>query len=401
MSYMIANLLPGGGYQPDCSEHANLNSRSWIIDFVENDKTAIAYPTSCCLSAGFFARTHGMKPNDVQAGLSYYTRSLSQLVTNLNDPATANNPSNVAGALLLSIYELAISNSGRGWIYHAGGIGRMIQMRGPSAHQDGLAKNVYMMSRFPIISNALGRRRRCYLEDHCWLSDEFGDVHTEFQRLLDVFAKLPGLLEENDRLKSQRLGKGIGIGEEIERYSQSLIATISKLFVWRWSWEETYPNMAYEIPMKVTQSGEQSPFEPALYYRDFQRCRETTLYNAALLILLPIARSWGIIDASAQTLWKLRDHSRQAPCSSNLLMLPNENMTTEAIAREICRSVKYHLQGSHRMNGAMMLLLPLRVVGMFLRDKREKEWLVGITTKIATDYGFQISEGVSSRTISP
>lgn len=143
VSYLADNLFPGGGYASD----------SWIISFIAADTTTVAYPTACCLGAVMFARSRqeSITTADMRAGALYYGKALHQLNSNLQHPDLCMAPANLAASLLLGVYELAMFKDGSGWLQHAGGVSRLIEMRGPESHKTEPARTYLKINRVPIV----------------------------------------------------------------------------------------------------------------------------------------------------------------------------------------------------------------------------------------------------------
>ncbi|KUJ07183.1 uncharacterized protein LY89DRAFT_767020 [Mollisia scopiformis] len=382
VSYIAQRLFPGSGYNVPSKTH------SWILDFVETDQTSVAYSTACCLGAACFTGQTTILEKD-NAARTWYCKAIQQLNANLQSTNLRNDPSNIAASLLLGIYELAISTDGYGWICHAGGVGRLIEMRGPEAHQRGLGKRYFMVARLSIISQALFTRRRTFLEQEKWKPDssdepEIQKCNTE---IFNIFARIPGILEDSDQSTTASTDAHL---------HDAIVQILADLFAWRWNWEEVHPNFAYETP--VTKHGlatdNQGPLFPSIIsFRIFHQGRQLILYDTALILMLDLVHTLQISNAPALALATLSTH--QIPRATNPLIMPHENISIPETAREILRCIEFHLQGEHIMAGALMLLMPLRVVSAFVEDEREQVWLRGITKRMARECGWRFSEGLS------
>jgi hypothetical protein len=70
----------------------------------------------------------------------------------------------------------------------------------------------------------------------------------------------------------------------------------------------------------------------------------------------------------------------------------------QEIAREICKSVHYHLLDQHNNAGPFYLLFPLRAAyEAFAPASREAGWLQAMMRHIANLSGFEISGKLSSQ----
>ena len=99
--------------------------------------------------------THGLDIRMRQEAAIHYGKAIHRLSHNLQDPMLRQDPANIVAALLLSLYEvrapqnpktmahrlkMGVCKNRVGWIQHAGGVGRLLELRGASSHREKLAK---------------------------------------------------------------------------------------------------------------------------------------------------------------------------------------------------------------------------------------------------------------------
>ncbi len=250
------------------------------------------------------------------------------------------------------------------------------------------------------IAGAWRRRQRTFLEHKSWKSVLATDAltsQTSYNRLISILASMPGLLEDNDRIKAVQANQAAMFPNdqyEAVAYSERLTEMVGELFLWRWDWERMNPKAASEIsvdPAKsisVDESG--TPLYPTIIsYCGIQQGLQSLLYNTTLLLVLELANDWNVQDAPLLALSKMPNQDR--PLSSNPLTLPHEALSHTEVLSEICRSMEYCLQEPHTAIGAASIMYPLRALLSFSRMSRDMRWLSCITKKVANLCGLQFT----------
>lgn len=184
-------------------ESPGLNYKAWVISITKDAQPSDVSSTAfSCLATAYFGRIN--RRADILAHGSYlYGKALLQLKSAINTPATAFDARNVAATMAVCQYETLVYTSTYGWVQHAGGTGRLMEMRGPHAHQDGLSHKCFLLSRYGIINQAVVSRQRTFLERPEWLHIPWANdlnSKTTTDHLMDIFAHVPGIYEEYDRL---------------------------------------------------------------------------------------------------------------------------------------------------------------------------------------------------------
>ncbi|KAI9706217.1 MAG: hypothetical protein M1812_008247 [Candelaria pacifica] len=375
-----------------------LPARSWASDTIETDATSVIYYATCCLSIVFFARIHGLGDNILRDGAVFYGKALRRLNDNLHDPKFSRDPVNIAACHLLGMYEMSVFENGRGWVRHAGGIGRLLEMHGADFFCQEPAKGYFTVSRLPIIAEALLIRRGCFLDQEDWRTKPWTEApqsKTSLDTILDLMACIPRLREESDALQSIHTHQAAVLAHE---YRERLINFLTKLFIWRWHYEHDYPGMAFEVDAShATDASNKSSRCNTLYrtifsFKQFNAGREPLLYNTALLMIFALATTWQLTDASAQALARIPPQESALSQRTNPLTLPHAYLGTEEVLEENCRSFSFFLQEPHAAAGAMALLLPLRMTYVYSKRKSQQVWLAQIMNGISRTCGFRIFE---------
>ncbi|MCJ1395346.1 hypothetical protein MMC18_009408 [Xylographa bjoerkii] len=291
--------------------------------------------------------------------------------------------------MYLGSYERVAFTSEDGWSQHAGAMAKITEMRGPYQQQAQPDKELFEASRSLIAIRALMQRKRCFLEQTIWKTVPWA-LEPESKRcvhyLQDILCDLPGIVEDATSL----LDFANAGGDASNLYRElrcKIISSLEELYEWRWKWEAEFPNSCYKV--KPSQSS--SPFSTVLYFKDLDRASLITHYNGILLILLRLHRGLRIPYRPVREPASYRSCEVQASVLTNPLLLPGRANSLEDVAREICRTVEYHLLGFEGRAGGYYLFFPLRIAyHLFEYESAEAKWLRQIMGVIADDSGFEL-----------
>ena len=206
---------------------------------------------------------------------------------------------------------------------------------------------------------------------------------------------MPGILEDNDRLKTCQAATSSVNQCEILSYGKRLIDMLVELFLWRWDWERIHPKVATEVPVdraaSIIVDEDGIPlYETTICYCGILQAGQLLFYNAAFLRVVELAKDQNIQDAPLRALTRLSNRNR--PLCSNPLTLPYENLSPLEAVSEICRSIDYCLQDPHAAVGAMSLILPLNALLRCPQVNREKRWLLHTMKTVAMLSGIEITD---------
>ncbi|KAH8673834.1 hypothetical protein BX600DRAFT_509065 [Xylariales sp. PMI_506] len=153
--------------------------------------------------------------NLISQSRTLYGQSLGALQGALDHTKHWNTAETLGSAVLLCYYEL-FSGTTRSdvWMVHAAGIGRLIQLRGPKAHESDWERSILLSFRSIIIMNDLFSTRDCFLAEPQWqaimvhnsasttVASSFGnDMTFLFDRYLQLLAKVPSILRYGYHLR--------------------------------------------------------------------------------------------------------------------------------------------------------------------------------------------------------
>jgi hypothetical protein len=292
-------------------------------------------------------------------------------------------------AMTASCYEMIASPSHVGMLLHAGGVGRLIELRGPKRHCSLFELQIFSTMRESICIKAMLDRKRCFLEKEEWKTIPWS-LHPEEKSMVrwvqDIMCDVPGLFEDYDNLFVSDMSP-----EKYKLRFESLKANINHhirlLSDWRALWEQTYPSICHEqAPLFL-----QSPFSTVLHYQDLEAVNGLMLYNA---LYIRIAQLGMRLMGSNYDYQQVAIHP-EFDCKNRLLKPPGVSLYDAAI--EICRSIEYHLSPPHEGAGAFFIIYPLKKANdELLSGSAEQEWLKTMTTNLALKTGFFFSTGVLS-----
>ncbi|KAJ9649909.1 hypothetical protein H2198_010766 [Neophaeococcomyces mojaviensis] len=143
----------------------------------------------------------------VKESTKVYGRALKDLQRALTDKSRTQTEEVLAACSLLGLYEVFESgdtfNKSVGWISHAQGAARLIELRGPSKHITRQSHHVFLGARLPILYSAIVRRKRTFLAREDWLTVPWTTVpvKTYHDILVDHVTRIPGFLEDFDKLR--------------------------------------------------------------------------------------------------------------------------------------------------------------------------------------------------------
>ena len=189
-------------------------------------------------------------------------------------------------------------------------------------------------------------RQRTFLECENWVKTPWMDDPTSkpsVHRLIDVIARIPGLLEDGDRIHAGQVTCDAAKMQEVESYHRQLINVLRDLLNWRWDWERSHSakaigNAASSSTTSTTLDGK--PRDPEQLYLGFKEDREPMLYNTALRQVMDLLEAWNVPDTSLFELYSLPHQIRKLPLSSSAV--PDGIVPLTEIACEMCRVMDSH-----------------------------------------------------------
>jgi hypothetical protein len=229
ISFLLSNILSG------------MARSSWMEDVAEDTKSATSQNSILALSKVYFGRIN--KRQDVmRQGVVLYGQALRSLRRDLQDEEKAWSLSVLTSSMTLQLYELIATSSESGWLQHASGIGRLIELRGPGRHQSRAERRILENNRATIALGCVVKRQRCVLEHPDWktIPSSSETIYEKRQSttsaLHDIMMDIGGLMEDADLLQNSNF--------ELDQFLlqksallDNIRAHLNDLYAWRIRWE--------------------------------------------------------------------------------------------------------------------------------------------------------------------
>jgi hypothetical protein len=189
--------------------------------------------------------TNPVDPNLKHRSLAAYTRGLWQLQKALWSPSEMYLDDTLAACLLLGLYELMECPGGNhiGYVMHQDGAARLVQLRGPERHQEGLGHALFVAYRQGAILLGLKRHEPTFLGEDEWLSVPWDKVGKEpWERMWDIMAQAPGIYARTDEMQRSLPERSLCIAIEVVEYCWRVDEELKK---WYRELEESVPGPLY------------------------------------------------------------------------------------------------------------------------------------------------------------
>jgi hypothetical protein len=264
-----------------------------------------------------------------------------------------------------------MSKNKDGWIAHAMGMQKLIELRGPESFQTLPERAAFQTFRPSIIFASLILRQPTILSQQRWKDVPWAldpEQKILIHHLVDILADCPGLVAQKDRaLAANEVLKPQLIRQLKEQFSLRL----KQLAYWKNCWDVTETQYCHEVPAaegtptvnNTTEDMPRKAWETVWSYNTLYHANALTIYHATHIHYLKLTLS---LDGEAFAEEKL--DSAQDEYSAGI---------------EICRSVDYHLDKMREGAGSFFLMFPLRMaweavgkvepaIGTWLQDVLKK-----------------------------
>ena len=364
---------------------------AWNVDNV----SGTARDSVNALALAFFGKAHHQQ-NIVIQGAECYGKALIKLARDLDDPNAKWSGSVLLSCILLARYELVASTGSAGWIQHAGGVERLIELRGPRRHQSLEERQIFEAARPIIAIKAITDCKRTFLEQDDWLTIPWAEdpsQKSQMNQLMDIFCIIPGLLEESKRLHTStsfvwdfaaptRSSTGPSAATQDPRLVALRHRTqdcYDKLQRWKDTWDRSYPSAIQPVKTTFFPGSDlrfpEDIFSYALNFPTFLRACEFQLYNTLVFFLAKLMLS---VPPTSEG-------DFAAPPSVADLLTQRFNA-----AYDICRAVPYDMFDKHGGGGPYLLLFPLLTsLRLFGEGSDEGKWIKHVLASIAERWGLE------------
>ncbi|MCJ1339617.1 hypothetical protein MMC09_004907 [Bachmanniomyces sp. S44760] len=104
----------------------------------------------------------------IQTSRQIYGKALVKLNAALQNSESGFASETLSATMLLSFFELLTCTERGAWIRHAGGAGRLLQLRGPERHRTGFDRVLFLACRHPIAMECFHKEQPCFLDSEPW-----------------------------------------------------------------------------------------------------------------------------------------------------------------------------------------------------------------------------------------
>ncbi|KAF2661115.1 hypothetical protein K491DRAFT_711029 [Lophiostoma macrostomum CBS 122681] len=189
---------------------------SWLKDLPKRLDTSVALDDAVSLLSNIHERmlnSPTIDPAMEWVRPSAYGKALSSLKNALGDPQEAYKVETLAASMLLLIIEDKFGSlSGFSVLHHAGGVTKLLQVRGPQTLKNDFEWNLVASIRGPVLSQSVITGVSCYLTEPRWKYLEEFTPSTQagciLQELLTQVTQWPGWVARMRRLHTGSLPSG-------------------------------------------------------------------------------------------------------------------------------------------------------------------------------------------------
>ncbi|TVY41895.1 putative membrane protein [Lachnellula subtilissima] len=299
-------------------------------------------------------------------GMAVYGQALEGIQAILSSDDLIFEEQTLASCMTLLVFEV-LETSGsnvRGWISHVNGISQLFQLRGPELHVSESSHRLFLGFRPTGIIYALATRRSSYLGDEEWLTVPWQRFpKSDFHHLLDIMARMPGLIEQTEHAIS--MDAILSSLTEMESLRERCWAIERQLRTWYINLVDssTTPLRSETSPRTIASATlyDLRPLtDSSLNFPSFETARMHLFYWAALLLIY-------------NTLTSIPSPS------TSLHQCPQVHIQTEihTTAMLIARSIPYLLSPKTQTMGPQNAFFSLRIaMHAFseLGEDREERW---------------------------
>ena len=337
-----------------------------------------------CLATAFYGKRHRQASIIIQAS-NKYGQALITLRKALQQQTTSCTFDILAASTALSRYETVICTSYRGWIQHAGGITRLIEISGPDAFHCYPNRAILNANRYRIIHQAYCHRVRTSLERREWtaLKSHATDEKAHLSKLEDFYARLARLSEDVSLfLASHDVRK-----DHVQQTYKEAISLLQHLESWAISWRKVFDFGAHErfdISRKSNYNDEYGPVFDS--YLEYPCLRAAIGLNVCRGLHLTTLEWKHKLDNPSW--WAGEDHERAY-----------QILDGRKLGLNICRSLHTHLstEEGKEVHGMFAFLFAIRIAyKMFHRHSREAQWISRMLAKVADRSGFELAHNLLS-----
>ncbi|KAG9228330.1 hypothetical protein BJ875DRAFT_477767 [Amylocarpus encephaloides] len=298
-------------------------------------------------------------------GMAVYGQALEGIQGMLLNDDLICEEQTLASCMTLLVFEVLETpgSNVRGWISHIQGLSQLLQLRGPGLHISESSHRLFLGFRPTGIIYALATRRSSYLGDREWLTIPWQRApKSDFHHLLDIMARMPGLIERTELTIS--MDPILSSPTEMESLRERYWAIERQLRTWYINLVDSSTTPLHsETSPRTIASATPCDLQPltnsSLHFPSFEIARMHLFYWAALLFIY-------------------NNLTSLPPPSTSLYRFAQVHLQSEIhiTATLIARSIPYLLSPETQTMGPQNVCFPLRTAmhafSELGRDKEER-----------------------------
>lgn len=377
-------------------DHGTFSHMKWIEECFKTKADDAANLAVNALVLLFFARMNGNSQSVHAQSNKYYGKALRRLQVSIESPNSAQ-LSLTPAALALTYFELVAYHTEGGWLHHAGGIGRLMELSGPHRYQEYPEHGYFLLARPIVLITAMVLRQPTFLASSEWKTvpwEKYPETKTPSHEMMDLWADGPTMGRDIVAMLSTA-------PQTTNTVIMRLTGMIQSMVRWRWKWEEANSCAVTEREVDPLNSISVDHlghplFNTILWYENITQMIEIMYYNVVLITMTYCA-------ACLRRPKLVEDIIAAIPGSNgrevtNALGFPGTDVPQTYGAPDVCRSIEYALHQKSGSINAWQLLLPLRMAVLTLAFQdftgTYRTWIATVCDRLASDSGFALAQRI-------
>ncbi|KAK4078114.1 uncharacterized protein Triagg1_3130 [Trichoderma aggressivum f. europaeum] len=305
--------------------------------------------------------------------LEAYGETLSLLKSTLTMARKVSFEELLAIILCLTLAEVLLGTEHNGWSAHTRGVCKLIQEKGPEAFKTGVLHQLFAGFRIFMLLGAIQQRKESFLDESAWKLEPFSsESKSLMQSLLDEISGLPSLLQRLDIISKS--------GQEHQK--EEIVALYKDFDTQLLRLEDWEANLKISTNSRVL-------WWPVASSPDHETSSPISYEFANILVANTMSHYWSfllVIQISTSALLALsKEKGIDMACLLKQRTISPENRV--ALAKDICQSMRYHLQAEMGLYGPAATLYPINVALQIFREENKLEevvWCENFISKLET-----------------
>ncbi|OPB40318.1 hypothetical protein A0O28_0003970 [Trichoderma guizhouense] len=306
--------------------------------------------------------------------LEVYGETLGLLKSSLAMAGEVSYEEILAIILCLTLAEVLLGTEHNGWSAHTRGVCKLVQEKGPNAFKTGVLHQLFAGFRIFMLLGAIQQRKESFLDEPVWKIEPFSsEPKSLMQSLLDEISGLPSLLQRLDLISRS----------DTEHQQEEIAALYKDFDTQMLRLEEWEANLKISTNSRVL-------WWPVTSSPDHEASFPISYEFANILVANTMSHYWSfllVIQTSISTLLIL---SKEKDVDVAYLLKQRATISPEnrvALAKDICQSMRYHLQPEMGLYGPAATLYPINVALQIFREEnkmKEVVWCENFISKLET-----------------